>query len=167
MCYEPGGRFDTQMYLKKYNGPGIKYEVGICIRTGHIVWINGPFKAGEMNDLQVFKLMLEGLLYEWEFIEVDSGYRGNDKYKIPKHRIDTQERKDKLVVCARHKVVNGRLRLYSVITNKFHHCQGGKANMIKKHGACFAAVAVIMQLKLLNEEGLTFQTPNYDARYTS
>ena len=79
MCYEPGGRFDTQMYSKKHNGPGIKYEVGICIRTGLIVWINGPFKAGEMNDLQVFESMLEGLLYEWEFVEVDSRYRGNNE----------------------------------------------------------------------------------------
>ena len=52
MRYEPGGYFGTQMYLKKHNSPRIKYEVSICIRTAYIVWINGLFKAGEMDDLQ-------------------------------------------------------------------------------------------------------------------
>jgi len=97
-CYEPGDEFDKQMYSKKHNGPGIKYEIGVCIRTGHIVWINGPFKAGELNDLGVFELELQRQLEDWEMVEVDSGYLGNAKCKVPAQGIDTQERKDKSVV---------------------------------------------------------------------
>ena len=44
-CSEPYP-FSTDIFSKKFNGPGIKYEVGICIKTGFIVWINGPFPAG-------------------------------------------------------------------------------------------------------------------------
>jgi hypothetical protein len=28
------------MFSKKMNGPGSKYEVDVCIKTGHIVWVN-------------------------------------------------------------------------------------------------------------------------------
>ena len=34
------------MYSKKFNGPGLKYEVCVCIKTGYIAWISGPFPAG-------------------------------------------------------------------------------------------------------------------------
>ena len=27
------------------NGPGLSYKVGVCIKTTHIVWVNGPFVA--------------------------------------------------------------------------------------------------------------------------
>ena len=38
--------FNEKIFSKKLNGPGYKYEVGVCIATGHIVWINGSFLAG-------------------------------------------------------------------------------------------------------------------------
>jgi hypothetical protein len=39
--------FDPEWYTKKFNGPGVRYEVGIAIQTGYIVWVNGPFKPGK------------------------------------------------------------------------------------------------------------------------
>ena len=84
-CFEPmaGHEFDHQMYSQKHNGPGLKYEMGVCIHTGHIVWINGPYKAGEMNDLQVFQDDLRNRLDENELVEADKGYMGDAKCKIP------------------------------------------------------------------------------------
>ena len=29
----------------KINGPGFVYELGLSIKTGNIVWYNGPFPA--------------------------------------------------------------------------------------------------------------------------
>ena len=42
------------MFSEKFNGPALKYEVGVCIATGHIVWVNGPFMGAEA-DVTIFK----------------------------------------------------------------------------------------------------------------
>jgi hypothetical protein len=39
---EPGN-FSSKWYSHKFNGPGIRYEIGLCIVTGHIVWANGGY----------------------------------------------------------------------------------------------------------------------------
>ena len=51
-CCEPHP-FELGMFLEKHNGPGIKYEVAVCIKPGWIVWANGPFKAG-VSEKKIF-----------------------------------------------------------------------------------------------------------------
>ena len=41
-CDEPYPA-SPDMYWEKFNGPGLKYEVGVCIKTGYIVWISAHF----------------------------------------------------------------------------------------------------------------------------
>ena len=53
--------FHKTIYLEKLNDPGLKYEVDVCIKTGYICWVNGPFKAGTHN-VTVFKNGLKLLL---------------------------------------------------------------------------------------------------------
>jgi len=38
--------FNPDYYSHKFNHAGLRYEIGICIVTGWIVWINGPFPCG-------------------------------------------------------------------------------------------------------------------------
>ena len=38
--------FNPDYFSHKYNHAGVRYEIGICIKTGWIVWINGPFPCG-------------------------------------------------------------------------------------------------------------------------
>ena len=35
--------FNPKWYSHKFHGPGLRYEIGICIRTGHLVWVHGLF----------------------------------------------------------------------------------------------------------------------------
>lgn len=44
--------FQKKWYSEKFNGPGVKYEVGISIAQGEIIWINGPFVAST-NDATI------------------------------------------------------------------------------------------------------------------
>ena len=42
------------LYSYKFKKPGLRYEVALCLKTGDIVWINGPYEPGIWNDLQIF-----------------------------------------------------------------------------------------------------------------
>ena len=87
--------FSTKIFSKKLNGPGLKYEVGVCIATGQIVWINGPFDAGR-HDITIFKKdSLKDMLALEECVEVDNGYNGDEKFKNPRIAQSRKDRKEK------------------------------------------------------------------------
>ena len=79
---EHGRRF----FSYKFKKSGLRYEVGLCIRTGDIVWINGPYECGLWNDLMIFRNSLLSHLEPNERIEADDGYVGEhpQKVKCPK-----------------------------------------------------------------------------------
>jgi hypothetical protein len=131
----------------------------VCIKTGSIVWINGPFVAST-GDATIFKNTLSGLLADDEGVEVDKGYGGDNKLKSPQVNSSQQQRKEKAGVRARHENVNSRLKIYNVLNIPFRHLNPRNA-MMEKHGMCFNAIAVITQLKFESGEKL------YDVKYDS
>jgi hypothetical protein len=46
--------------------------VAVCIQTGLIVWINGPFRAGKWPDVNIFRRDLKGKLLPGEMIGADT-----------------------------------------------------------------------------------------------
>ncbi|CAJ1955890.1 unnamed protein product [Cylindrotheca closterium] len=149
--------FDEAIFSKKLNGPGYKYEIGICIATGAIVWVNGPFKAGR-NDKTIFEH--DGLmqaLCEDEGVEVDMGYQGLDQLKNPKISQSKKDGMQKSKARARHKNVNGELKKFVVLDQVFRH------NPKTKHQACFEAVAVICQMQ--HDFGGHQNSCEYDVTY--
>jgi hypothetical protein len=94
--------FNKKWYSSKFNGPGVRYEVGVCIQTGWIVWTNGPFPCGEWSDV---KIALDGIVYMLEGDErliADKGYRGHPCYfDCPwKHLDNVHQRARKAIVRA-------------------------------------------------------------------
>jgi hypothetical protein len=162
-CFE-SWPWTKRMYYKKMNGPGIKYEIGVCIKTGHIIWVNGPFVAS-YSESTIFKQGLGNHIYEGEKVEVDSGPKGDDRLVQPHVGKDSKERKQKSVVRGRQEGVNGRMKVYSVLTTHFHHMKDGRENMMKAHGLCFNAVAVITQLKICSGEPIFKDEVEYDVNY--
>ena len=157
--------FSPKMYSHKMNGPGVKYEVAVCLKTGHIVWINGPF-VGSVNDSTIFKEGLGTLLYDEEAVEVDRGYLGDGRMKLPSMGKDSKERKMKSNARAQHEAVNGRLKHFNVLTTHFRHMKPNREGMMKKHGLCFTAVAVITQLKFTVDKEKIFKSGlEYDMTY--
>ena len=69
--------FDPMWYSHKFNGAALRYEVGICIQTGWICWLAGPFPAGDFPDVEIFRLGLAEQLREGEKVECDEGYSGD------------------------------------------------------------------------------------------
>jgi len=67
--------FGPRLKSHKSNGPGLRYEVGLCIRTGLIVWTNGPFRAGGNSDLGIFQRGLRHRLVPGEKAIADGTYK--------------------------------------------------------------------------------------------
>lgn len=65
----------------KFKHAGLRYEIAVCILTGDIVWVIGPFPCGAWPDISIFRFALKYLLDENERVEADDGYIGEDPLK--------------------------------------------------------------------------------------
>jgi hypothetical protein len=85
--------FSSQWFSHKSRGPGLRYEMAVCIQTGKIVAYNGPFECGSWPDLQIFRSKLKCNLGPGEKVVADRGYRGDDRICTPDEFIDNQHRR--------------------------------------------------------------------------
>jgi len=134
----------------KYNGKSaLRYELGVDIMTGFLVWIQGPYPAGAWNDIKIFNHCLAHFLEPGERVEADNGYQGHpDKIKCPKNAYNPPENLGMQGrVRSRHETLNGRLKNWGILQQIFRHD-------ISHHGDVFRACAVITQLMLENGEPL-------------
>ncbi len=134
--------FSSKWYTKKFHGPGVRYEIGICIQTGWIVWVNGPFPCGKWSDL---KIALEDLVYMFQGNETavaDRGYRGHPIYfDVPRNANTLQHAVQMALARARHECVNRRFKQWQCMQQRWRH-------RLAKHGVTFRAVANVEQLKI-------------------
>ena len=76
--------FNPKWYSHKFKGPGLRYEVAICIKTGWIVWVNGPFPAGEWSDRKIAQAGINHHLDDNECYVGDGGnYDGRQWAETP------------------------------------------------------------------------------------
>ena len=67
---------------------------------------------------------------------------------------------------AQQEAVNGRLKHFNVLTTHFRHMKPNREGMMKKHGMCFNAVAVITQMKFtIGKECIWEDGLEYDVNY--
>ena len=55
-----GNAFGSHKYAGK---SALRYELGVDILTGNLVWIQGPYPAGKYTDIKIFNKVL------WNFLE--------------------------------------------------------------------------------------------------
>ena len=67
--------YSKPFYSHKFKKSGVRYEVGLCIKTGDICWWNGPYEPGIWKDEMIFKDALLSMLEYGERCETDGGYR--------------------------------------------------------------------------------------------
>ena len=56
--------------------------LALCILTGDIVWVIGPFPCGDRPDIEIFRFALKPMLGDCERVEADDGYVGEDPLNI-------------------------------------------------------------------------------------
>ena len=140
---EPKKPFNSKWFSKKFKGPGIRYEVGVSINTGYIVWYNGPYPAGMMPDTKIFDRDLRWMIDSTEKIVADKGYRGLINVLTPLNAKDEKHKKQMALARARHETVNRRFKQWQCLQQRWRHDRN-------KHKEVFIAVASLTQIEIVN-----------------
>jgi hypothetical protein len=124
-------------------GPGVRYEIGVAISTGHIVSFHGPFPCGEFPDLKFFRLGMKNQLGPGEKVIADDGYIGETKVCTKHDARDEQHRRVIRCIWAHHATINRRLKTWKSLQSVYRHDR-------KKHHLIFESVLVLEQLAIEN-----------------
>ena len=147
--------FWSGWFSHKFNAAGLRYEVGVCIQTGWICWIIGPFACGKWSDLKIFRVALKKKLVPRERVEADGGYRGDIRISDPEDAANMQESCMKSAARSRHETINRRFKQFDCMKN-FRHDKDIHVNL-------FEAVATITQIGFENGEppyGVVYERPH-------
>jgi len=138
--------FDDCWFSYKYNHAGLRYEMGVCIQTGWIVWLNGPFPPGEYSDLAITRMGLNQALERDEKYLADSGYREPDGWAESPNGLNNEDQKMKQKARVRHECINGWFKNFGVLKQCFtmHHRS--------KHGMVTRAIANVLQMKIKSDD---------------
>ena len=145
--------FDPSYYSHKLEHAGLRYEIGVCIKTGWIVWINGPFPCGAWPDLRIARSALHYVLLGGELYVADGGYADSNGWSMTPNGLNDFEQYQYALARARHKTINRVFKTYLCLRNMWRHER-------EKHSLVFHAIAVIVQLGL--REGNHTFTIDYD-----
>ena len=138
--------FDSKWFSHKFKAAALRYEVGVCIQTGEIVWVNGPFPCGHWPDLRIARNDLIFMVDQGERILADGGYRDGNQYFETPNGLHNPDQRMKAAARARHETINRRLKQWTVLSKVFRHD-------MDKHGLCFHAVANISHM-LMSTSGV-------------
>ena len=133
--------FAKDFYSHKFAKAGLQHEVGVCIQTGLIVWINGHFVVGKCNDITIFQSKMIYELLDWEMVEADQGYVGQPNKIRVKYELGVSKNQFEAKARARGERITGRFKNFHILTDRYRH-------KISMHSYVFHAVAVLMQISL-------------------
>lgn len=137
--------FNKKWFSHKFSGPGLRYELGVCIKTGHIVEFHGPLPCA-YPDLKIFHAGMKWKLLPGERVIANRGYRGEAKVMIPYECINGEHLKMMNISRSQHETINGRLKTWHILNGIYHHRRD-------KHHLMFKSVAVLEQVKIENGYG--------------
>lgn len=136
--------FGSIWYSHKFNGPGVRYEVGLPIVNGHVGWVNGPFHCGSQSDIKIFNSYLKDTLLSGEKVIA------HKVYTIPSCvcRVKHYEGLSSSLL-ARHGTVNRRFKNFNALCTRFRH-------NVAIHSYFFHAVANLTQI-MIEDAGPLFE----------
>ncbi len=136
---QKGNPFSSHKFAGKC---ALRYELGVDILQGNLVWIEGPYPAGKYTDINFFRQTLIHHLDPFERVVANDGYicEAPARVKCPGTGVDSSnDRGVQGVVRSRHETLNGQFKFWEILKQPFRH-------NIVEHGEVFRAIAVIIQL---------------------
>jgi len=149
-----------KFYSHKFKKSALRYEVCLCILTGDIVWINGPYEAGLYHDISIFRDALKTELAPNERVEADDGYIGEHPQciKCPKGFANLKETESMQQRCRnRQETINKRFKDWGALRQTWRHD-------IVAHAEAFTAIVIVCQLSI-NEGEKLFECGYRDPPY--
>lgn len=135
--------FSRLWYGHKFKAAGLRYEIGLNIRNGSMVWVNGGYPCGEYPDLKLARESYVLSVNHGEKTIADKGYNDQNFFIIPNNA--NTELHDKIM--SRHETINKRMRQFQILKQTFRHNKS-------KHPMVFHAVANLTQPMIDNGEPL-------------
>ena len=132
--------FEPGWFSIKYKAAAVKYEVGVCIATGWIVWLFGPFRAGK-NDLMVAQRGVDLIVEDGERYIADKAYKSESAVN-PYDAWNHDDRLYMRVVRGRHETINRLFKQFKSIANTFRRDPA-------KHGLFMYSIANIIQIGIM------------------
>lgn len=136
-------QLSKKWYSKKLRGPGLRYEIGLNIRTGCIVWTSGGYPCGECTDLTLALESFVPSLKDGERAMADKDYR-DEKYFILPNNTNSTDHKS---IMSRHEKIHNRIRNFQILKQPFRHDR-------KKHPMIFTSVLNLTELSIEHGEPL-------------
>jgi hypothetical protein len=145
--------FSSRWYSHKFRGAGLRYEIGISIQTGWVVWKNGPFPCGLFPDQKIVKRDLVHHLRPGEMFIADRGYRDGRVNADTPTGYNNPCQRMKAIVRARHESFNSRVKKYKILSTVYR-------NRRETHHIAFHAICNMLQIEI--EQGYTLYSVYYD-----
>ena len=143
--YEQRTRPSTKWYSHKFNGPGVVYELAVDLYDDKLLWVNGPFQAGD-SDIAVFRKPggLSTKVPIGRKLIADNGYHGQEHQISAPNRYDAPEVNEfKRRARSRHETFNKRIKDFSIISTRFR-------SDVEKHQTAFESVCILVQYDIEN-----------------
>lgn len=141
---------DPDFFSFKFNHAGMRYELGTDLYRSAVVWMNGPFPAGEDNDKGIF--VKQGLKDKLESVGkkciADGIYTGYPHVCSTFNALDRKDvAKFKSRAQMRHEQFNGMIKEFDCLSRAFRHKK-------ENFAAWFEAVVVVCIYRIENGEPL-------------
>jgi hypothetical protein len=117
----------------------LRYELGVCIPTGHIVWRNGPYPWGAFPDIKIVREKIVHLLLPGERYVADRGYGDGGRYAYTPTGFNTPGERMRSLVQAQHEGNNGCPKKFKILSTR-------KQNKIESHYKVFYSLCNAIQL---------------------
>ena len=137
------------------------YKIRIVVKTGFIVWVNGPFPCGMGSDADIAQLSLHHELEPWEGYIADGVYRRIMGVARTPTGLHNMADRTEALARARHECVNKRFKEFTCLKTMFQHNRAD-------HYQWFAPCALMVQLMIEDEEDEgTFQVDYEEFQFGS
>ncbi|KAG4076206.1 hypothetical protein HA402_014755 [Bradysia odoriphaga] len=142
---------NPKWYSHKLKAPGLRYEIGLSIQTGHIVWKNTGYPCGDSSEIALARESYTLCVEPGEKTFAKKAYRNKQFFILPNQSNKTEHES----IMARHLQLTQRLRRFSSLKQPFRHD-------LEKHTTVFNAVINVVQLML--ENGDPFRDVDYSTQ---